>query len=101
MREFVNSLFYTFLNNLCSASNKIKSRYDHSDLIHFLLYQSKGSFFLIRNWGQFWVFSNEILWELYLQQFKNVKRASSEFYLLNKFGGQINTILMDRRKSVN
>ena len=42
--EIFQQFIYTFLDNLCSASNKIKSRYDHSDLIHVPLYQSKSCF---------------------------------------------------------
>ena len=36
--KFSTIYLYTFLNSLCSASNKIKSRYDHSVLILFLLH---------------------------------------------------------------
>ena len=38
--KFSTIYLYTFLNSLCSASNKIKSRYDHSVLILFLLHLS-------------------------------------------------------------
>ena len=51
--KFSTIYFLYIFKYLCSASNKNQeSRFDHSDLIHFLLHQSKSRFHIWRE-GQF------------------------------------------------
>ena len=98
--EIFQQFIYTFLNNLCSASNKIKSRYDHSDLIHVPLYQSKSCFcrtYQTNFWDNFGIFFMSFRWKLIrLAIFQNIKGLGKESKLLIDFG-TLNNILMHRR----
>ena len=98
--EIFQQFIYTFLNNLCSASNKIKSRYDHSDLIHVPLYQSKSCFcrtYQTNFWDNFGIFFMSFRWKLIrLAIFQNIKGLGNESKLLIDFG-TLNNILMHRR----